>query len=227
MCFFFEDRELKTCAANPELWSGMQSDRMFNASLRTRPCVITPRDKPGSIRAGQSVMLTLKLDTVQGWSDLEWLNVHFSTESLQKLQARAHSRAKCWLVLASTIANDGTLYSFHESLEHTASNSRHSILMSASVIPCSFFLLTQSVTLSFTVLGLRGGLCMRPSQCSSQLVKRIIPCLNSCLYLWQWPSSKPVRNEIKNRRPATYDSSRKIVMSNHSLKFRTVWYKMM
>ena len=107
-------------------------------------------------------------------------------------------------------------------------NSRQSILKIwvPQSSPVLSFSLTQSVTLIFTVLGLRGGLCMRSWRCSLQLVKQTIPCHNSCLYLWQWPSSKPVQHETKNRRPATYNWSPKIAMSTHSLKFSTVRYKM-
>ena len=220
MCFFFEDREFKK--ANPELWSGTQSDRIFAASLRARPCAITPGDKPGSMRAGQSTTSALKLDTVQGWSGVVEFSSLYSAESLHKFQP------KCWIVFAYTAANNGTLYKSHESSEHTASNSRQSILKIwvPQSSPVLSFSLTQSVTLSFTVLGLRGGLCMRSWRNSLQLVKKTIPCHNSCLYLWQWPSSKPVWHETKNRRPATYNWSPKIAMSTHSLKFSTVRYKM-
>ena len=84
MCFFFEDREFK----NPELWSGTQSDRIFAASLRAWPCAITPRDKPGSMRAGQSTMSALKLDTVQGWSGVVEFSSLYSAESLHKFQPK-------------------------------------------------------------------------------------------------------------------------------------------
>ena len=173
MCFFFEDREFK----NPELWSGTQSDRIFAASLRARPCAITPGDKPGSMRAGQSTTSALKLDTVQGWSGVVEFSSLYSAESLHKFQP------KCWIVFAYTAANNGTLYKSHESSEHTASNSRQSILKIwvPQSSPVLSFSLTQSVTLSFTVLGLRGGLCMRSWRNSLQLVKKTIPCHNSCL----------------------------------------------
>ena len=89
MCFFFEDREFK----NPELWSGTQSDRIFAASLRARPCAITPGDKPGSMRAGQSTTSALSWTLYK--AGVEWLNFHLST--VQNLYTNFSPNAESYL----------------------------------------------------------------------------------------------------------------------------------
>ena len=79
---------LRTVSSNRRILSFGQARSRFAASLRAWPCAITPRDKPGSMRAGQSTMWALKLDTVQGWSGVVEFSSLCSAESLHKFQPK-------------------------------------------------------------------------------------------------------------------------------------------